>query len=118
MTPRRSPLALSLLAALTACALVAGAGCAREHLSSNYGQAYAAWFSTQHVAHGPANPEQAQKTLESLDAQEAATVSKSYRQITHTDENPTGGGRLLMINRNGGGEAAYIPPPSVPGGGM
>jgi hypothetical protein len=117
MTPRRSPLALCLFTCFALGAL--GTGCAREHLSSNYGQAYSAWFAAQHVAKGPANPEQAQKTLESLDAQEAATVSKGYRQIIRADENPTGGGRLLMINPNrGGGEAAYIPPPSVPGGGM
>jgi hypothetical protein len=119
MTPRRSPLALSLFACLTFGLGALGAGCAREHLSSNYGQAYSAWFATQHVNRPTANPELAQRNLDSLDAQEAATVSKGYRQVIRADENPTGGGRLLMISPNrGGGEAAYIPPPSVPGGGM
>jgi hypothetical protein len=115
MTPRRSPLALSLFAALALGALAAG--CAREHLSTNYAQAYSAWFSAQHVVRPNVNPEQAQRTLDSLDAQEAATISKGYRQIIRSDESPTSGGRLLMINPNRvGGDTAYIPPPSVPGG--
>jgi hypothetical protein len=119
-TPRRSTLALSLFASLALGTLgavgVFGAGCAREHLSSNYAQAYSAWFSAQHVNRPPANPELAQRTLDSLDAQEAATVSKGYRQAIHSDEGTTGGGRLLMINPNRVGGEAYVPPPSVPGG--
>jgi hypothetical protein len=116
MTPRKaSPLALTLFASLALGALATG--CAREHLSTNYAQAYSAWFSAQHVNRPPANPELAQRTLDSLDAQEAATVSKGYRQAIHSDEGNAGGGRLLMINPNRvGGDTAYIPPPSVPGG--
>ena len=119
MTPRKaSPLALTLFASLALGAVGAmAAGCAREHLSNNYAQAYSAWFSAQHVNRPPANPELAQRTLDSLDAQEAATVSKGYRTAIHSDEGNAGGGRLLMINPNrAGGDTAYIPPPSVPGG--
>ena len=42
--------------------------------------AYAAWFNAQHAKAKPASPEEARRIIESLDAQEAAAVSKSYRQ--------------------------------------
>ena len=90
--------------------------CGRAHLSSQYAQSYTAWFAAQHAKTKPGNPEEARKIIESLDAQEAGSVSKSYRKtVARGDE--TGGSRLLMIGaqRPGGGEGAYMPPPSVPG---
>jgi hypothetical protein len=110
MTQRRFLLAFALIAS-SAFAM----GCHREHLSSQYGQAYSAWFAAQHVNRPPS--EQARRILEGLDAQEAALVSKSYRRTTGRGEEGEGGGRMLMIGPNrGGGPEAYIPPPSVPGG--
>jgi hypothetical protein len=105
--------AFALASALVG-ALVLG-GCHHEHLSSNYGQAYATWFAAQHVNRAPANPEQARRTLEGLDATEASMVSKSYRRASAKgDDNEAG--RLLMIspNRGGNDQGGYIPPPSVP----
>jgi hypothetical protein len=106
---------------LSACVLVgtlALGGCHHEHLSSSYGQAYAAWFSTQHVNHTPSNPEQARRVIEGLDAQEASMVSKSYRRASAKGDEGEGGGRLLMVSPNRGGNEGgpYIPPPSVPMG--
>jgi hypothetical protein len=87
--------------------------CGRAHLSSNYGQAYAAWFGAQHVNKKGVNPEDSRRIIESLDAQEAGSVSKSYRKnVSRGDEN---GSRLLMVGpRAGAAPEAYMPPPSVP----
>jgi hypothetical protein len=94
--------------------------CHREHLSSNYGQAYASWFAAQHVKSKPANAEQMRKVIEELDATEATMVSKNYRRSTagkSGEDAAAQGGRLLMIGPSrGGGAEAYIPPPSVPVG--
>jgi len=91
--------------------------CGRAHLSSNYAQSYTAWFTAQHVKSKPASEAEARKIIESLDAQEAASVSKSYRKaVARGDESGGTGSRLLMIGaqRGGGAEGGYIPPPSVP----
>jgi len=89
-------------------------GCGRAHLSSGYGQAYAAWFNAQHVNKKGTNPEESRRIIESLDAQEAGAVSKSYRRgVSKGDES---GSRLLMVGpRAGAAPEAYMPPPSVPG---
>lgn len=89
--------------------------CGRAHLSSQYAQSYTAWFAVQHVKPKPGGAEEARKIIESLDAQEAASVSKSYRKAVGRGEEQ-GGGRMLMIGaqRGGGGEGAYMPAPSVP----
>jgi hypothetical protein len=109
---------LLLAFALVASSALAGGACHREHLSGNYGQAYWAWFSAQHVK-SKANPELTRKVIEELDASEAAMVSRTYRRNTsgRSGDDASGqGSRLLMINPNrvGGGGEAYIPPPSVP----
>jgi hypothetical protein len=106
----------SLLLSLTfvVSALSMGA-CGRAHLSSQYAQSYAAWFTMQHAKAKPANAEETRRIIESLDAVEAGSVSKSYRRgVARGEEN--GGSRLLMIGaqHGGGGEAAYMPAPSVP----
>ena len=89
-------------------------GCGRAHLSSYYGQSYAAWFSAQHVNKRGTNPEESRKIIESLDAQEAGSVSKSYRKnVSRGDDSAS---RMLMIGpRAGAAPEAYVPPPSVPG---
>jgi len=90
------------------------AGCGRAHLSSQYAQSYAAWFTVQHVKQKPNAMADAGKIIESLDAMEAGAVSKSYRRtVTRGDDQ--GVSRLLTIGapRAGGGEA-YMPPASVP----
>jgi hypothetical protein len=112
MSKRRS--AFVLASALVGSAVLGG--CHHEHLSSNYGQAYAAWFSAQHVNHAPANPDQARRNLEGLDATEASMVSKSYRRASAKGDENEAGGRMLMIspNRGGNDQGGYIPPPSVP----
>ncbi len=85
--------------------------CGQQHLSSSYAQSYTAWFSAQHVK--PKGGEEARKIIESLDAPEAAAVSKTYRK-GRTGED-TGGSRMLMIGApRAAGPEAYMPPPSVP----
>lgn len=89
-------------------------GCGRAHLSSNFAQSYTAWFTVQHVK-AKGSPEETRRIIESLDAQEAGSVSKTYRKtVSKGDEG--GGSRMLMIGApRGGGSEGYIPPPSVPG---
>ena len=105
---------LSLTFAFVAAAMSLSA-CGAQHLSSQYAVSYAAWFSAQHAKVKPANPEETRKIIESLDAQEAASVSKSYRRGVSRggDEAP----RLLTIGTRPGGAAggeSYMPPPSIP----
>jgi hypothetical protein len=105
---------LGLLAFAFAAAAATG-GCSRAHLSSNYGQSYAAWFSAQHVNAKPANAEAGRRIVESVDAQEASMVSKSYRRGVGRGTEDATGGRMLMIGPQRGGSDVYVPPPSVPG---
>jgi hypothetical protein len=87
-------------------------GCGRAHLSSNYGQAYNAWFTAQHVK-STANPAETRKIIESLDAPEASVVSKNYRKgVSRGDE--AGVSRVLTIGAPRAGSEPYVPPPSVP----
>ena len=90
--------------------------CGRAHLSSTYAQSYTAWFTAQHVKSKPGAEAEARKIIESLDAQEAAAVSKSYRKaVSRGDEGAASGSRLLMIGaQRGGAPDGYVPPPSVP----
>jgi hypothetical protein len=90
--------------------------CGRAHLSTQFAQSYSAWFEVQHVKTKAGNAEEARMIIESLDAGEAASVSKSYRKGVARGED-SGGSRMLMIGaqRGGGaGEAAYMPAPSIP----
>ena len=102
---------LSLLVVFVLSATSLGA-CGQAHLSSQYAVAYAAWFNIQRVKTKPATAEEARRIIESLDAPEAASVSKSYRRaVSRGDDAP----RLLTIGaRPGAGADAYMPPPSVP----
>lgn len=106
-----------LLALVCVAGAALGGGCSHEHLSSNYGVAYNAWFTAQHVRHQPADSEATQRALGSLDAQEAASVSKNYRKASSGGQGDTGQGQMVMIGQaRSGGSDAYTPPPSVPGG--
>jgi hypothetical protein len=88
------------------------AGCGRAHLSSQFAQSYTAWFTAQHVK-SKTGTEESRKIIESLDAQEAGAVSKSYRKaVGRGDE--SGVSRMLTIGTPRAGGEAYIPPPSVP----
>ena len=82
-------------------------GCGRQHLSSTYAQSYTAWFAAQHARTKPANSAETKRTLESLDAAEAAAVSKNYRKARGSDE--AGGSRMLMIGPSRAGEQTYLP---------
>ncbi|HXT99010.1 MAG TPA: hypothetical protein VN853_22105 [Polyangia bacterium] len=104
---------LALLAA-AGFAVFAGASCDRAHLSPYYGKSYAAWFNAQHIRTEPAQSEATKRALSSLDAQEAAAVSKNYRRVVGADAPQ--GGQMVMIGQRGGGPEGYTPPPSVPGG--
>ena len=104
---------LGLLAFAFVAATTLG-GCGRAHLSKHYGQAYAAWFSQQQVNAKPANADGARRVVESLDAGEAAMVSRSYRKTRGGDES-SAGSRMLMVGPQRGGGEIYVPPPSVPG---
>jgi hypothetical protein len=98
---------LWLLSLAFGSALSLGA-CGRAHLSSNYAQSYLAWFSAQHAKAKPSNPDGARRIIESLDAPEAAAVSKNYRKgVSRGDESSVS--RLLTIGapRAGGGD--YMP---------
>ena len=103
---------LALLAVVVA--LLSAGACGRKHLGANYAQAYNEWFTAQHV-NKKSDPEAARQVIEGLDAQEASTITKSYRTAT-AKGGEAGGGRLLMIGPQRGGTEAYIPPPSVPSG--
>ena len=87
--------------------------CGRAHLSSQYAQAYTAWFTAQHVK-SKANADDQRRIIESLDAAEAGAVSKNYRKgVSRGDD--SGGSRLLTIGApRAGGNEVYVPPPSVP----
>ena len=103
---------LSLTFAFVVSALALG-GCSTAHLSSQYAMSYAAWFNVQHAKAKPANPEEARRIIESMDAQEAAGVSKTYRRGVSKGEDAP---RLLTIGTRPGaaGGESYMPPPSVP----
>ena len=89
--------------------------CGRAHLSSNYGQSYTAWFGAQQVNKKATHPEESRRIIESLDAQEAGAVSKSYRrgtskggeeaQLAHADDRDDAPGR----RRRGLHAAASVP---------
>ena len=68
----------------------------------------------QHVRSEPANTEATRRALTSLDAQEAATISKNYRRNVGGQDSQ-GQGQMVMSGQSHGGES-YTPPPSVPGG--
>jgi hypothetical protein len=103
----------SLLLSLAFGLLATSAGaCGRAHLSSQFAQSYTAWFTAQHVK-SKTGAEESRKIIESLDAGEAASVSRSYRKaVGRGDE--AGVSRMLTIGAPRGGGEAYIPPPSVP----
>jgi len=96
--------------------LVGGAGCSRAHMSSYYGKSYAAWFGAQYIHTPTATSEPAHRALTSLDAQEAAAISKNYRKnVGGGQDQGQGQGQMVMIAQpRGGGMEAYTPPPSVP----
>jgi hypothetical protein len=81
--------------------------CGRAHLSSHYATSYTAWFTAQQVK--PKGAEEARKIIESLDAPEAAAVSRTYRKTRGSED--AGGSRMLMIGapRGGGGPESYMP---------
>lgn len=92
-----------------------GGGCARAHLSENYGKSSAAWFNAQHIQTQTAASEPARRALSSLDAQEAAAISKNYRKTVGGQEAAAGQGQMVMIGQTGNGRMeGYTPPPSVP----
>jgi hypothetical protein len=107
---RRWFVAMTLLGLST----LAGA-CDRTHLGSAYGQSFNAWFAMQHVHSSPGESEPTKRALGSLDAQEAAAISKNYRRTVGGQSE--GQGQMVMIGQahTGGGES-YTPPPSVPQG--
>lgn len=113
--PRRTA---GWLAALgLAGAAMLGGGCARTHLSPDYGKSTSAWFNAQHVQTPTATSEPARRALTSLDAQEASAISKNYRKNVGGQEAPAGQGQMIMIGQTSGGRTeGYTPPPSVPGG--
>ena len=101
--------------ALVGSALLGGA-CSHAHLNENYGVSYNAWFAAQHVRHEPADSEATRRALSTLDAQEAASISKNYRKNTGGQGDAAGQGQMLMIGQARTGNDSYTPPPSVPGG--
>ena len=103
--------------ALLGASVTSGAGCSRAHLSENYGKSYAAWFGAQYIHTPTTTSEPARRALTSLDAQEAAAISKNYRKTVGGQEAAQGQGQMVMIAQpHGGGMEAYTPPPSVPPG--
>jgi hypothetical protein len=106
-----------VVAAILAAAGLAGGACSRPHLNPNYAQSYNSWFIAQHGEARSSNPALARKTLEDLDAQEAAAVSASYRKGVARGDATAGQSQILMVApTRGGGAEGYLPPPSVPTG--
>jgi cytochrome c len=108
---KKTRLSLSFAFVMAAMSLSA---CGTAHLSNQYAMSYAAWFNAQHAKAKPGAPEEARRIIESLDAQEAASVSKSYRRgVSRGGEEAP---RLLTIGTRPGatGAETYMPPPSVP----
>ena len=97
-------------------ATAAAGGCSRAHLSSYYGQSYAAWFGAQYVHTPTATSEPARRALTSLDAQEAAAISRNYRKTVGGQEGGQQQGQMLMIGQTHGPADSFTPPPSVPPG--
>ena len=107
---KKTRLSLSFAFVVAAMSLSA---CGTAHLSSQYAVSYAAWFNVQHAKAKPANPEEARRIIESMDAQEASAVSKTYRKgVSRGEDAP----RLLTIGTRPGaaGGEGYMPPPSIP----
>ena len=70
----------------------------------------------QHIRSEPSDSDATKRALTSLDAQEAATISKNYRRNVGAADSQ-GQGQMVMIGQNHAGSVeAYTPPPSVPGG--
>jgi hypothetical protein len=107
---KKTRLSLAFVFLLSAAGLSA---CGQAHLSSQFAASYTAWFNVQHVKAKPGNAEEAKRIIESLDAPEAAAVSKNYRRAVSRGEDAP---RLLTIGTRPGstGTEAYMPPPSVP----
>jgi hypothetical protein len=102
--------------ALLGLSSLAGA-CDRTHLGSAYGQSFNAWFAMQHVRSEPSDSEPTKRALGSLDAQEAAAISKNYRRTVGGQTEGQGQGQMVMIGQShSGGMDSYTPPPSVPQG--
>ena len=121
MTPKNGPRDERARRWVVAIALLGLSGlagaCDRTHLGSAYGQSFNAWFAMQHVRSEPADSEPTRRALGSLDAQEAAAISKNYRRTVGGQSEGQGQGQMVMIGQahTGGGDS-YTPPPSVPGG--
>jgi hypothetical protein len=103
-----------VLLALAGLGSLAGA-CDRAHMTSYYGRSFNDWFAMQHVRSEPADSESTKRSLSSLDAQEAAAISKNYRRNVSGAAQGEGQGQMLMIGQAHGNEQ-YTPPPSVPQG--
>ena len=115
MTEKRRTRSWLAVLALAGSATLAGA-CARQHLSPYYGQSYAAWFNAQHMQTPTATSEPARRALSTLDAQEAAAISKNYRKTVGGQDATPGQGQMVMIGQSSGARMeGYTPPPSVPG---
>jgi hypothetical protein len=105
---------LILLAVAGAASLGA---CDRAHLSSYYGQSFNSWFAMQHVRSEPSDSDATKRALGSLDAQEAAAISKNYRRAVGGQSEGQGQGQMVMIGATRGASGdGYTPPPSVPQG--
>ncbi len=105
-----------ILLALALAATLGGAACNRAHLSPYYGKSYNAWFASQHVRTEPADSEPTRRALSSLDAQEAAAISKNYRRTVGGQDSQSQGQMVMIGQAHGGSSEGYTPPPSVPGG--
>jgi hypothetical protein len=102
---------LRLLLALGLTAWFAGTACSRQHMSPHYAESYNAWFAAQHLPPRPPS-EAAKRSIDNLDAQEAAMVSKTYRRNVGRGEEAQPR-QIMMVAPRATGEA-YMPPPSVP----
>jgi hypothetical protein len=113
---RRRQFGPGLVALVLVGAATLGGGCNQAHLSPNYGLSFNAWFPAQYVRSQPADSEATHRALGSLDAQEAAAVSKNYRRASAGGQGDAQSSEMLMVSQQRGGNEAYTPPPSVPGG--
>jgi hypothetical protein len=111
MTLTKSRLAPVVL--FIAALALGGAACDRSKLTESNGRAYREAFSRQ-VAN-PSAAMTAQRTQQGLDSQEAAIVSKTYRQNLAPKQDEAARGQMLYSGpARAQSDRAELPPPSVP----
>ena len=93
--------------------VLATAGCAdRTYLTASHGRAYHEAFGRQEA--NPTPRRRDGRALEGMDAQEAASVSRTYRRTQGTNGGDTSAPPMVIMSPQAAPPMPYMPPPSVP----